>query len=39
MSRIELADMTCNEFFKDYWRTLTAEPSDLEHEDMQFGLR
>ena len=39
VSRIELADMTCNEFFKEYWRTLTAEPSDLEHEDMQFGLR
>lgn len=24
-SRVELVDMTCNQFFKEYWRTLTAE--------------
>jgi len=23
--RIQLADMTCDQFFKEYWRTLTAE--------------
>jgi hypothetical protein len=26
--RITLADATCNQFFKDYWRTLTAQKSD-----------
>jgi len=28
--RVELADMTCQQFFKEYWRTLTAEKSDRE---------
>jgi hypothetical protein len=28
--RIVLADSTCDKFFKDYWRTLTAEKSDRE---------
>lgn len=32
--RIELADATCNNFFNEYWRTLTAEKSD--HEPTQF---
>ncbi|KHK92916.1 hypothetical protein [Novosphingobium malaysiense] len=32
--RIELADMTCNQFFKEYWRTLTAEKSDSERVEM-----
>lgn len=32
--RIILADATCNQFFKDYWRTLTAEKGD--HEPMEF---
>ena len=25
---IDLADTTCRELFRDYWRTLTAEPGD-----------
>ncbi len=29
-SRIQLADMTCAQFFKEYWRTLTAEKGDHE---------
>jgi hypothetical protein len=33
-SRIELADMKCNDFFKEYWRTLTAERGD--HEPVHF---
>ena len=28
--RVQLADMTCAQFFKDYWRTLTAEKGDHE---------
>lgn len=32
--RIQLADMTCNQFFKEYWRTLTAEKSDRERVEM-----
>ena len=31
--RVELADMPCFQFFKDYWRTLTAEKG--EHEPFQ----
>lgn len=27
-TRIKLADMTCSQFFKDYWRTLTAEKGE-----------
>lgn len=29
-TRIKLADMTCAQFFKEYWRTLTAEKGDHE---------
>jgi hypothetical protein len=29
-TRIQLADMTCSQFFKEYWRTLTAEKGDHE---------
>ncbi|MCF8710371.1 hypothetical protein [Rhizorhapis sp. SPR117] len=29
-TRIQLADMTCAQFFKEYWRTLTAEKGDHE---------
>lgn len=29
-TRIELADMTCAQFFKEYWRTLTADKGDYE---------
>lgn len=29
-TRIRLADMTCAQFFKEYWRTLTAEKGDHE---------
>lgn len=32
--RIELADMTCNDLFQNYWRTLTAEKSDREDVEM-----
>jgi hypothetical protein len=32
--RIELADATCNNFFNEYWRTLTAEKSDREPVEM-----
>lgn len=32
-TRIQLADMTCAQFFKEYWRTLTAEKG--EHELFQ----
>ena len=32
--RIEPADMTCHQFFKGYWRTLTAEKSDREPLEM-----
>lgn len=32
-TRIRLADMTCAQFFKEYWRTLTAEKGD--HEPFQ----
>lgn len=32
-TRIKLADMTCAQFFKEYWRTLTAEKGD--HEPFQ----
>ena len=31
--RIVLADTKCNQFFKDYWRTLTAERNDRETID------
>ena len=27
-TRIQLANMTCAQFFKEYWRTLTAEKGD-----------
>jgi hypothetical protein len=33
--RIRLADMTCAQFFKEYWRTLTAEKGD--HEPLSLG--
>lgn len=33
-SRTELADMTCAQFFKEYWRTLTAEKGEHEAYDM-----
>ncbi|MEH6717184.1 hypothetical protein [Parasphingorhabdus flavimaris] len=29
-TRIQLADMTCAQFFREYWRTLTAEKGDHE---------
>lgn len=29
-TRIKLADMTCSQFFKEYWRTLTADKGDHE---------
>ena len=29
-TRIKLADMTCSQFFKEHWRTLTAEKGDHE---------
>jgi hypothetical protein len=32
-TRIELSDMTCVQFFKEYWRTLTGEKGD--HEPYQ----
>lgn len=32
-TRIQLADMTCAQFFNEYWRTLTAEKGD--HEPLQ----
>lgn len=32
-TRIQLADMTCAQFFHEYWRTLTAEKGD--HEPFQ----
>jgi hypothetical protein len=28
--RVELADMTCAQFFREYWRTLTADKNDRE---------
>lgn len=32
--RVKLADMTCNQFFKEYWRTLTALKSERERVEM-----
>ncbi len=32
--RIVLAETTCDQFFRDYWRTLTAEKSDRETVDV-----
>ncbi|MFN3537831.1 MAG: hypothetical protein ACK4Y4_10320, partial [Brevundimonas sp.] len=29
LSRAQLATMPCSEFFKEYWRTLTAAPREL----------
>ena len=33
-TRIKLADMTCAQFFKEYWRTLTSEKGDHETYDV-----
>ncbi len=33
-TRIQLAEMTCGQFFKEYWRTLTAEKGDHEAYEM-----
>lgn len=35
--RVELEDETCDQFLKGHWRTLTAEPSSEQHEDLQLG--
>ena len=32
--RIKLSEMPCNQFFKEYWRTLTAVKSDRERVEM-----
>ena len=36
--RIELADMTCNQFFKEYWKTLSAERGNHEAFEMRDPL-
>lgn len=35
--RVELEDVSCDQFLREHWRTLTAEPSDFEHEDLLAG--
>jgi hypothetical protein len=36
-ARVDLEDASCDHFFRGHWRTLTAEASDYEHEDLHLG--
>lgn len=36
--RVKLADMTCNDFFQNYWRTLTASKGDYEPIDLSQSI-